>query len=354
MYAQQRVLFASLRDLQWRLRRFLIGVVAAGLVFALALLISGVSASFHNEVTRVVDAFGVDAWIVPSGVSGPFTSSNVFPESEVAKAAAEPGVQHAEPLALFRTSVQTSATHDLNLVGIQPGGIADPKLRDGRGLEHRGDLVVDDSLGLKVGSHVEISHRPFTVVGRTHGMTYFAGTPVAFMSISDLQATNLSGAKLATAIVVTGSPAAAPSGFHLLSNAQVVNDLRRPLDKPTQTIDFLRVLLWIVAACIIGSIVYLSAMERTRDFAVFKATGTSNRALGFGLAIQAVILAVAAAVIASVLATLLAPIFPLPVEIPTSAYLTLFAIAIVVGLLASLAGLRRAVKIEPALAFGGP
>ena len=116
----------------------------------------------------------------------------------------------------------------------------------------------------------------------------------------------------------------------------------------------MKILLWIVAACIIGSIVYLSAMERTRDFAVFKATGTSNGALGGGLALQAVILAVAAAVLASVIAMLLAPVFPLPVEIPTSAFVILFGIAIAVGLLASLAGLRRAVKVEPALAFGGP
>jgi putative ABC transport system permease protein len=95
-------------------------------------------------------------------------------------------------------------------------------------------------------------------------------------------------------------------------------------------------------------------MERTRDFAVFKATGTSNSALGAGLALQAVILAVAAAILASAIAILLAPVFPLPVEIPTSAFFILFGIAIVVGLLASVAGLRRAVKVEPALAFGGP
>ena len=41
----------------------------------------------------------------------------------------------------------------------------------------------------------------------------------------------------------------------------------------------MRILLWIVAACIVGSIVYVSAIERTRDFAVFKATGASNGSL---------------------------------------------------------------------------
>ena len=68
------MLFVSLRDLQWRRRRFLIGVLAAGLVFALTLLISGVSASFGDEIKHTVNSFQVDAWIVPADVSGPFTS----------------------------------------------------------------------------------------------------------------------------------------------------------------------------------------------------------------------------------------------------------------------------------------
>ena len=50
----------------------------------------------------------------------------------------------------------------------------------------------------------------------------------------------------------------------------------------------------------------------------------------------------------------LAPLFPMVVVIPMHAYLALPAIAIAVGLLASVAGLRRAVAVDPALAFGGP
>jgi putative ABC transport system permease protein len=45
-------------------------------------------------------------------------------------------------------------------------------------------------------------------------------------------------------------------------------------------------LLWIVAAGIIALIVYLTALERVRDFAVLKATGTSNSTLFGALALQ--------------------------------------------------------------------
>ncbi len=63
---------------------------------------------------------------------------------------------------------------------------------------------------------------------------------------------------------------------------------------------------------IIGSVVYLSALERQRDFAVLKAIGTSNRTLLASLALQAVIVALAAVAVAAVAAAL--PRAGLPAE----------------------------------------
>jgi putative ABC transport system permease protein len=100
--------------------------------------------------------------------------------------------------------------------------------------------------------------------------------------------------------------------------------------------------------------VYLSALERLRDFAVFKAIGVPARSILAGLALQAVVVALLAAALGAILAQLLAPLFPMLVVVPASAYMALPVVAIVIGLLASLAGLRRAVSVDPALAFGGP
>ena len=103
-----------------------------------------------------------------------------------------------------------------------------------------------------------------------------------------------------------------------------------------------------------GSLIYLSALERTRDFAVFKAVGVTTRSVLAGLALQAVVVAVVAAVLGAVLSLGLGPLFPIPVVVPTSAFVLLPVIAVVIGLLASVAGMRRAVTVDPALAFGGP
>ena len=141
--------------------------------------------------------------------------------------------------------------------------------------------------------------------------------------------------------------------MQLLEDTDVREDLERPLQNGIKSIDLMSALLWLTAAAIIGSIVYISVLERVRDFAVLKSTGTTNITLMFGLALQATVLSVAAAVIGTILGQVLAPLFPFQMALSVGSYLTLFALAITVGLIASLAGLLRAVRVDPALAFGG-
>jgi putative ABC transport system permease protein len=105
---------------------------------------------------------------------------------------------------------------------------------------------------------------------------------------------------------------------------------------------------------IVGSVVYLSALERLRDFAVFKAIGAPTRSIMAGLALQALIVSLLAAAVGAALAQLIGPLFPMIVSVPAGAYLALPVAAILIGLLASVAGLRRVMAVDPALAFGGP
>ena len=65
---------AAWRDVVFRKRRFAIAMTATALVFALSLLLSGVSASFAREADRTLDDIGADAWVVREGSPGPFTS----------------------------------------------------------------------------------------------------------------------------------------------------------------------------------------------------------------------------------------------------------------------------------------
>jgi putative ABC transport system permease protein len=341
----------SIRDLQWRRRRFAIAVVATGLVFALGLILSGVSASFDNEIDRTVDSFQADAWLVPAGTLGPFTAPTTMPERRVDQVRRLPGVRRADPVLVVGATTTTPRARNLNLVGVVPGGVGS-QTTESRLAKPRA-AIADDALGLRRGDRLELNGRGLRVADTTHGMTYFAGIPRVTMSLRQAQRVALDGRRLVTAIVVQGRPTVVPRGFHLLDRSDVARDLERPIVQAKDTIGFIRLLLWMVAAGIIGAIVYLSALERVADFAVLKAIGVSVRDLVGGLLFQAVLLSLLSATLAIGLQAAIAPAVAMSVEIPVATFLTMPLVAVLVGGLASFLGLRRALAVDPALAFGG-
>lgn len=340
---------AALRDLQWRRRRFIIAMAGVALVFAMGLIMTGLSASFTREVDRTLDAVGARAWAVADDASGPFTSF------QPVAADLAPDVDGVAPAMVLRQTLARDGTvSDIVVLGVEPGEVGSPDPRDGVPLAGPGEVVVDEALaGVEVGETLTLGGRDLRVVGTTTGERLFAGLPMAYLSLVDAQAIAVDGAPLANAILYRERPDAAPPGMRLMSVGEVADDVLRPLEDARSSISFVRILLWIVAATVIGSVLYLQAIERTRDFAVFKATGTSTAAIGAGLAVQAIVLSLAAAVVAAVLAAVLAPLFPMAVEIPASAFVLLPVVTVTVGLVASLIALRRTATVQPALAFGG-
>jgi putative ABC transport system permease protein len=214
-----------------------------------------------------------------------------------------------------------------------------------------GAAIVDESVGLDVGEVIVLNGRPMRVGALTHGRTYFAGIPTVTVSLADAQRLALDGRPLATAIVTHGRPAAPPSGMATLDDREVAHDLERPVQQAKQTIGFIRLLLWAVAAGIIGAIVYLSVLERTRDFAALKAIGVSTRDLLGGLVLQAVVLSALSALLAVALEEAIAPAVAMSVEVPVAAYVTLPLVAVAVGVAASFIALRRAIAVDPAISF---
>ena len=138
-----------------------------------------------------------------------------------------------------------------------------------------------------------------------------------------------------------------------MTAAEVRKDLNRPQKSGTQTVAIFNTLLWLMAAGIVATMVYLTALERSRDIAVLKAMGTSNRTLFGGMAVQGLALALAACVVGALVSlALVAGDAVRGRDARWSRTCEVLVIGIVVGLVAALVGLRRAVHIDPALAFG--
>jgi putative ABC transport system permease protein len=349
------MLFAALRDMQWRRRRLVIAIVSTGLVFAMTLVLTGLANGFQVEAQHTVDSLGVDWFVVKTGAAGPFQGSTPFPQSDLARVAAERGVVAAGPLAIAPVTIRDgAAARNATAFGAPEHGPGMPGQSQGRAPSTPDEVAVSSTLGRQIGDAVQIGPRTLRIVGIVPNSTALAKMPNIFLTTEGVQQLAYNGQQMVTSIGVVGTPEQLPDGYQALDRASGLNDLLRPMRAAVNAIAIVADLLWIVAALIVGSVVYLSALERIRDFAVFKAIGVPTRSILAGLALQAVVVALLAAGLGVILGQLLAPLFPMTIVVPARAYVALPAIAIAVGLLASLAGLRRAVTVDPALAFGGP
>ena len=343
-------LLIGLRELRWRRRRFAIALLSTGLVLGLALLLSGVSASFDNEIKRTLRSFHADGWLVRSGSIGPFTAPATFQETAVGALRGVPGVRRASPLVLVSATMTSPRTKLINVTGIVPGGVG--ALTAGAGFRPaRGDAVADASLHVGKGRRLVVNGVPLRVVGLTHGRTYFGGIPTIVVGLADAQRIAFGGAPIVTALVTEGVPARVPSGFTLLNDVEVRKDLQRPVEGAKGTLSLIRWLLWVVAAGIVGAIVYLSVLERVPQFAVLKGIGLPAWSLLASLALEAVALAGGAALLAVGLEAAMQTAVAFPVEVPPLSYGSLPVVALVAASIASALGFRRVTTIDPALAF---
>jgi putative ABC transport system permease protein len=346
------MLLLTFRDLVYRRTRFLVVIVLGAVVFALLFVMTGLVEQFNLEPVDTVEAIGADTWVVPEGVSGPFTALSAVPAGAIDAV----GAENKAPVVTSRSSVVVAPgaeAVEVVLLGHEPGGLGSPPTVEGRAAGAPGEVVVDETLELAVGDDLTIVGQTFTVVGETRRTTLLAGIPLAFVVLSDAQELTFGADGVISGVLVEGEPTSIPPGAKTMSADDVAQSVLDPLDGAIASIDLVRALLWIVAAIIVGAVVYLSALERQRDFAVLKAVGAPNRALLGSLALQAVLVALLAVGVAAIVQIFLAQRFPLPVSVPARAFWQLPLLAVVMALVAGVVGMRRVLRADPAQAFSG-
>lgn len=347
------MLTVTIADMRYRYRQFLIAVVGAGVVLAMAILLSGLAAGFGAEIHDTVGGVHADRWVLSDKADGRLTALATFPQSVVATVGHEHGVRQASGLVLVPNEVaQIGAKQTpVNIMGIQPHGLGAPTVATGSRLAGPRDVVVDSRMGVGVGQVVALGSTRLHVVGVTKDRSLDGGIPVAYVALHTAQRIAFGGRPLVTAVVTTGVPHHAPAGLEVLANQPVEQQTVQTLASAIGSIKNSRTMMWVVATIIVAALIYVSALQRTRDFAVLKALGSSSATLFGSLCLQAVFVTLLAAGFAAVACNAMRGVFDQPVVIPTSAFLTLPLVAVVVGLLSSLVALRSATGADPVKAF---
>lgn len=371
----------AVRDLRHQIRRFVATSVGLGLLFSVVLAMGGIYRGLVEDATVLVDRMDADIWIVQRGTHGPFAERSTLPLAVESRARVVPGVAWAASF----TTTTLQPMHRGRVLRTSLVGLAWPARRGqslpivaGRAIElaHR-ELIVDRTLGVPLGELIELGDETYRVVGITEGLVASGGDALAFATQSDVariqaylvpEARRTFGADPRTqpisAVMVHVAPGERVDDvkrrFETWSDTAVYTTeeqhaflLEGVVDKARRQIGLFRALLAVVSAIVVTLVVFNMTVAKTREIALLKLMGAKLRLIVSMIVQQSLALSLLAYGVALVVAQLAFPHFPRRVIVGTQELAGVFVLSIVIGLVASLAAVRRALKIPATTILAG-
>ena len=224
------MLFAALRDMQWRRRRLVIAIVSTGLVFAMTLVLTGLANGFRVEAQRTVDSIGVDTFVVKAGAAGPFLGATPFARSRLGSGRRFARRRGCGPTGLRGDDVKEgTSTRNVTAFGAPEHGPGMPRVSEGRAPSTPDEAAVSSTLGRHVGDDLQVGAHTLRIVGIVPNSTALAKMPNIFLTTEGLQQLAYNGQPMVTSIGIVGTPRQLPDGYQTVDRAAGVNDLLRPL-----------------------------------------------------------------------------------------------------------------------------
>jgi putative ABC transport system ATP-binding protein len=299
-------------DFRARLPRFLVIGIGMALVMAVTLLLAAFSEGFRLRSDRVLDVFGADRYVVAAGSSGPMTATTPIPVSLVREISERDGLATRSIFLAPNAILTDGSPQGVVVVGTEGD---EPGLRivSGRPIAGPDEALADDAIvGLAVDDQFVLAGETFTVVGQTEHVTWDIANAGLFIERGQALDLLAGGQDVVTAIAVDGDGEITrlPPTVEVQTRSQAFDDVLHRTAAAKRSIDSFTTTLWLLAVVIVGAVLYLAAIDRVRDFAIFKATGAENVDLVLGLALQAAFVGAIAGVLSIGLAHLLKPIYP--------------------------------------------
>jgi putative ABC transport system permease protein len=294
----------------------------------------------------------------------------------------------------------------LFLIGYKLGGIGGPRvIVAGRTITKKHyEIVVDRKSGYSVGDTIHLGLEDYTVVGLTRGMTSPSGDPAAYVSLADAQviqfqldndAIRNNRERLIATYVQLNSlnpfmrDKATRQALAAAENPHFANAIVAELDNPSMAADvarsirrwnhyqvftvdqerelllrgfieksqkqlwLFRTILVIVSGVIIALIIYTLTMDKLREIATLKIIGAADRTIVNMILQQSLLLGVIGFAVGYALITRTYTMYPRTVILQPVDMVALFAIVVAICVLASILGIWRALKVDPATALSG-
>jgi putative ABC transport system permease protein len=272
----------------------------------------------------------------------------------------------------------------LQIIGYEPGRPGGPtQIVAGREImRSHYELIADRQTGLKVGETVQLGRNDYTVVGETRGVVTLSGDSIVYVTLRDaqqlqFQLTPAAGRReaargvqreqtnLVNAVVARLTPGVSVEEvaetirrwrhFSVLTDEQQQEFLtRNVIQRARQQLGTYMVILAIVSAVIIALIIYSMTMDKIRGIAMLKLIGAPDRTIVGLILQQALLMGAVGFVVGTLLVYSLAQglfvrrLVMLPEDIAA-----MFGAVVVICILASLLGVRAALRVDPGQALTG-
>jgi putative ABC transport system permease protein len=372
------------RDIRHKLGRFLLTCFGLSLLLAVVVTMAGIYRGQTADALALLRAINADLWIVEPGTLGPFAEASRIPGDTREMIARINGVAEAGSITLQNIQIERDGNRRrLQVVGYELGRPGGPvELVAGRGIvRSHFELIADRQTGLGLGETLRLGRNNFTVVGITSGVVTLSGDSIVYMSLRDAQQMQFDlapsaarreaarGAQrvqtdIVNAVVARLAPEVPASEVansvrrwkHLsaLTDAEQQSLLTRTvIERAQRQIGLFMTMLTIVSAVIIALIIYTMTMDKLKELATLKLIGAPDRTIVLLIVQQALAMGVIGYAAGASLVFLLKDRFPRRVEMLSGDVAALFVLTVVVCLLASMLGVRAALRIEPGRALTG-
>lgn len=372
------------RDIAHSFGKFVTTAFGVGMLIGVVLIMLGVYRGMVHDASIVPNDIAPDLWVVQKDTLGPFAENSRMHEDLKYPLKGFAGVREVHPLTFQSLQIdQGEKPIRVYALGYEAGRGFEPfRLVKGRPIlvAHQ-EMIVDTKTGFHLGDTIRLGRNSYRVVGLTRKAVSSGGDPMIYLDLregqelqflfSNEQIRNDRSRGLHSA--ETGSVNAfALTLYPGFSPETVANEIERwkhqevytveeqttilttnLIERAAKQIGMFTVILLIVSSVIISLIIYTMTIGKMKEIAILKLIGASNFTITKMIAQQSLLLGVIAFISGNLFAHASADIFPKTIVLVPSDAAKLFVVVIFVSMVASLSGIRSALRVDPASAIGG-
>ena len=377
----------AIKDISHSLNKFLITAISVGVLLGIVIVMIGVYRGMVFDAKVLVDDIKANIWVVQQDTQGPFAQTSKIHEDLKNQISSQNGIKSAEAIT-FQTFQLENKYGDFKvmLVGYDPLGkiqvINKDKLIEGRVIKKQHyEVVVSKKTNYKLGEMIRLGRDYFRVVGITDNTVSNGGDYLIFTSLKDAQLLQFTysnerirsdeqrGIKGGNPHLVNAIIAQVKNGFNPKTVALNIEEathkttftkdeqlsllLEKVIKKSSKQIGMFTMILIIVSVIIIALIIYTMTLEKIKEISIMKLIGIPNFTISKMIIQETVVLGVLAFIAGNGFAHLISGSFPKRIVLLSADASVLFVIILISSVFASLFGIYKVIKTDPAEAIGG-